>query len=160
MRVERDARRRGGFARNGVPVGVEADDARVIDAFRRLRSFGGAAQPLPVLAVSAALWRDEVHVAANRALYRSKLDIAERLLSGRFAFYRPPGGFFLWLDVGDGEAAATRLWAEAAVRVLPGRYLAKPDARFGDPGRRYIRIALIESPAATEDALTRLVSIL
>ena len=144
----------------GLRSGFVAGDARVIDAFRRLRAFGGAAQPLPVLAVSAALWRDEVHVAANRALYRSKLDIAERLLSGRFAFYRPPGGFFLWLDVGDGEAAATRLWAEAAVRVLPGRYLAKPDARFGDPGRRYIRIALIESPAATEDALTRLVSIL
>jgi N-succinyldiaminopimelate aminotransferase len=144
----------------GLRSGFVAGDARAIDAFRRLRAFGGAAQPLPVLAASAALWRDEAHVAANRALYRRKLDIAERLLSGRFAFYRPPGGFFLWLDVGDGEAAATRLWAEAAVRVLPGSYLAKPDKRFGDPGRRYIRIALIESPAATEDALTRVVSIL
>ncbi|MFO1128891.1 MAG: aminotransferase class I/II-fold pyridoxal phosphate-dependent enzyme [Rhodospirillales bacterium] len=144
----------------GLRSGFVAGDARVIDSFRRVRAFGGAAQPLPVLAASAALWRDEAHVAANRALYRSKLDIAERLLSGRFGFYRPAGGFFLWLDVGDGEAAAVRLWSEAGVRVLPGRYLAKPDSRFGDPGRPFIRIALIESPAATEDALTRLVSIL
>ncbi len=144
----------------GLRSGFVAGDARMIDAFRRLRAFGGAAQPLPVLAASAQLWRDEAHVVSNRALYRSKFDVAERLLSGRFGFYRPPGGFFLWLDVGDGEAAARRLWAEAAVRVLPGSYLAKPDARFGDPGRRYIRIALIESPAATEDALTRVVSIL
>jgi N-succinyldiaminopimelate aminotransferase len=144
----------------GLRSGFVAGDARIIDAFRRLRAFGGAAQPLPVLAASAALWRDEAHVAGNRALYRSKLDIAERLLDGRFGFYRPAGGFFLWLDVGDGETAAARLWAEAAVRVLPGRYLAKPDKRFGDPGRRYIRIALIETPAATEDALKRLVRIL
>ncbi|MFO1152577.1 MAG: aminotransferase class I/II-fold pyridoxal phosphate-dependent enzyme [Rhodospirillales bacterium] len=144
----------------GLRSGFVAGDADAIDAFRRLRAFGGAAQPLPVLAASAALWRDEAHVAANRALYRRKFDIVERLLGGRFAFYRPPGGFFLWLDVGDGEAAAIRLWAEAAVRVLPGRYLAKPDKRFGDPGAAYIRIALIESPGATEDALTRLVSIL
>lgn len=140
----------------GLRSGFVAGDARALDGFRRLRAFGGAAQPLPVLAASATLWRDEAHVAANRALYRRKLDIAERLLAGRFAFYRPPGGFFLWLDVGDGERAALRLWAEAAIRVLPGRYLAKPDKRFGDPGGRYIRVALIENPAATEDALTRL----
>ena len=49
--------------------------------------------------------------------------LAQRRLGNRFGFYRPAGGFFLWLDVGDGEAACRRLWREGGVRVLPGGYL-------------------------------------
>lgn len=140
----------------GLRSGFVAGDARLIEAFRRLRAFAGATLPLPVLAASAALWQDEAHVAENRRLYRAKFDLAERLLKGRFAFYRPAGGFFLWLDVGDGEAAARTLWQRAALRVLPGAYLARPDASGANPGRRYIRMALIDDLQATEDALRRL----
>ena len=52
---------------------------------------------------------------------------AEEILKGRFGFYRPPGGFFLWLDVGDGEAAALKLWREAALRSLPGAYIGRAE---------------------------------
>ncbi|MFZ1416556.1 MAG: aminotransferase class I/II-fold pyridoxal phosphate-dependent enzyme [Defluviicoccus sp.] len=140
----------------GLRSGFVAGDARLIGAFRRLRAFAGATLPLPVLAASAALWQDEAHVAENRRLYRAKFDVAERLLEGRFAFYRPAGGFFLWLDVGDGEAAARTLWQQAALRVLPGAYLARPEPSGDNPGRRYIRVALIDDLEATEDALQRL----
>ena len=60
--------------------------------------------------------------------YREKIDMAEAVLGNRFGFFRPPGGFFLWLDVGNGIEAARRLWAEAAVKVLPGAYLAEDRA--------------------------------
>jgi DNA-binding transcriptional MocR family regulator len=53
---------------------------------------------------------------------------AQDALEDIFGEVRPAGGFFLWLDVGDGEAAAKALWAEAAVKVLPGGYMARPDA--------------------------------
>jgi N-succinyldiaminopimelate aminotransferase len=144
----------------GLRSGFVAGDAGVIAAFRRLRAFGGAAQPLPVLAAAAALWSDEAHAADNRRRYREKFDAAERLLAGRFGFYRPAGGFFLWLDVGDGEQAARRLWREAAVRTLPGAYLSKPAADGEDPGRAYLRIALIDDQPLTEEALRRIGNIL
>ncbi|MCU0839280.1 MAG: aminotransferase class I/II-fold pyridoxal phosphate-dependent enzyme [Rhodospirillales bacterium] len=144
----------------GLRSGFVAGDAAILAAFRRLRAYGGATLPLPVLAASAALWRDEAHVAANRALYRAKFDAAERWLAGRFGFYRPAGGFFLWLDVGDGEAAALRLWRQAGVRVLPGAYLGRADAGGVNPGAAYIRIALTADLATTEDALRRLVNAL
>lgn len=140
----------------GLRSGFVAGDDAVIAAFRRLRAFGGATVPLPVLAASAALWRDEAHVADNRALYRAKFDLAERLLGGRFAFSRPAGGFFLWLDVGDGEDAARRLWARAALRALPGAYLARATAGSANPGARFLRVALIDDLATTEEALRRL----
>lgn len=144
----------------GLRSGFVAGDARLIAAFRRLRAFGGAALPLPVLAASTALWNDDAHAAANRALYRAKFDLAERLLEGQFGFARPAGGFFLWLDVGDGATAARTLWAQAALRVLPGAYLAKDCKNGSNPGRAYIRVALVNDQDATEDALRKLLNVL
>lgn len=144
----------------GLRCGFVAGDPRLIEAFRRLRSFGGATLPLPVLAAATVLWQDDEHVEKNRALYRAKFDMAERYLGDRFGFFRPDGAFFLWLEVGEGEKAARALWAESALRVLPGAYMAQPD-RFGvNPGAPFVRIALIEDLASTEEALGRLLKVL
>lgn len=139
----------------GLRSGFVAGDARVMAAFGRVRSYGGAATPLPILAAATQLWRDEAHVDENRTLYRAKLDVAERLLGGRLGFVRPPGGFFLWLDVGDGEKAAVELWRQARIRVLPGKYLARDGV-----GDRFIRVALVHDLATTEQALGRLAEVL
>ena len=112
------------------------------------------------MAAATALWRDEAHVEENRARYRRKFDIAERRLSNRFGFYRPAGGFFLWLDVGNGEAAAVRLWREAALRVLPGAYLASLASDGSNPAAPYIRLALVHDDATIEEAVDRLVRVL
>lgn len=149
--------------RSGVPglrCGFVAGDAGVIAAFSHLRSYGGATVPLPVLAAGAALWRDEAHVEENRAAYRAKVDAAEDLLGGRFGFARPPGGFFLWLDVGNGEAAAVKLWQQARIRVLPGRYMARDDVDGSNPGAAFIRVALVHDLDTTRRALARLAEIL
>ena len=127
----------------GLRSGFIAGDPNLIQAFSRLRSYALAGNPLPALAAAAALWRDEAHVEENRRLYRARIDAAEAALGGRFGFYRPPGGFCLWLDVGDGEAAARTLWREAAIRVLPGAYLTRPDPDGTNRGRPYIRLALV-----------------
>ena len=120
----------------GLRSGFVAGDPDLLAAFARLRSYGAAVQPLPILAAATALWQDEEHVSANRALYQAKFDLADRCLAGRFDYVRPDGGFFLWLDVGDGEAVTRRLWAEAAVKVLPGAYLGRARRRRAQPGRR------------------------
>jgi N-succinyldiaminopimelate aminotransferase len=144
----------------GLRSGFAVAAPRTIALFHRLRTYGCAATPLATLEAATALWRDEDHVRENRALYRAKFDIAERLLAGRFGFYRPRGGFYLWLDVGDGEAATRRLWQEAGVKVLPGAYLTRPDADGRNPNQGYIRIALVDDLATTEEALSRAARVL
>lgn len=144
----------------GLRSGFVAGDEAVMAAFARVRSYGGAATPVPILHAAAALWRDEEHVDDNRRLYRAKLDMAERLLGGRFGFTRPPGGFFLWLDVGDGEAAALRLWQQARIRVLPGAYLAREGEDGVNPGARFIRVALVHDLETTQRALARMAEVL
>jgi N-succinyldiaminopimelate aminotransferase len=144
----------------GLRAGFVAGDERLIRRFFTLRSYGGSQMPLPIQAAAAALWRDEAHVVENRALYRSKIDTAEHVLAGRFGFYRPEGGFFLWLEVGDSETAALRLWREAGVKSVPGGYLGTEDAAGHNPGAGYLRLALVHDDATVAEALERLVRVL
>lgn len=144
----------------GLRSGFVAGEPDLIARFKQLRDYGGAPPPLPLLATAQALWSDETHVEANRDLYRAKFDLADRILGQRLGYYRPAGGFYLWLDVGNGEDAARRLWTEAALRVMPGDYLARADASGASPGSRYIRCAMVHDLATTERALERLTAVL
>jgi N-succinyldiaminopimelate aminotransferase len=144
----------------GLRSGFVAGAKDVIAAFARLRAYAGATTPVPIAAAAAALWRDEAHVDANRALYRAKFDIAERIIDNRFGFYRPAGGFYLWLDVGNGETAARTLWTKAGVRTLPGAYLARDQANGENPGARYIRVSLVDDLPAVKAGLERLADVL
>jgi N-succinyldiaminopimelate aminotransferase len=132
----------------------------LIAGFARLRSYGGCQVPLPIQEAATALWRDEDHVTANRALYRQKLDVAEEVLKNRLGFYRPPGGFFLWLDVANGEQAAAKLWREAAMRTLPGAYISRQNSGGDNPGERYIRVALVHDDAIVAAGMQRLLQVL
>jgi len=145
----------------GLRAGFVAGDPELIAKLLNLRSHGGAVQPLPVMAAATALWNDEAHVIENRALYRAKNEDAARLFGNRFGFYRPAGGFFLWLDVKNGEAAARALWQHGAIKVLPGAYLARGQGPANEnPGEAYIRVALVHARAQVADALARMIPIL
>ncbi len=139
----------------GLRSGFVAGDAAAIERLVKLISVGGVSTPGPVLAAATALWDDDAHVEETRAYYRANHDIAERLLGDHGGFYRPAAGFFLWLDVGDGEAATRRLWRDAGVKAMPGGYMARDRAGHENPGRRYVRLALVHDPAETEAGLRR-----
>lgn len=137
----------------GLRSGFAAGGPRCIAALRRLRAYGGAPLPLPIQHASTALWGDEAHVEASRALYREKFAAAARILGNLPGYRAPEGGFFLWLRVGDGEAFAHRLWRESGVRVLPGGYLGRATAETPNPGAPYVRVALVAPLADVERGL-------
>jgi len=145
----------------GLRCGFVAGDAGLIEKIVMVRGYGGAQIPEPLMAAGAALWRDEVHVAKNRALYANLFDIADEIFKDRPGYVRPDGGFFLWLPVADSERTAQRLWAEAGVKVLPGKLMSRPvDAEGRTPGDDFIRIALVHEPGVVRDALTRVKKVL
>jgi aspartate/methionine/tyrosine aminotransferase len=53
-----------------------------------------------------------------------------------------------------------KLWREAGLRVIPGRYLARDQADGSNPGLGYIRVALVQDKESTAEALHRLVAVL
>lgn len=144
----------------GLRSGFVAGEARLIQRQAQLINFGGVATPYPILAAATRLWQDEAHVQDYRAKYVENFNAAQDALEDIFGEVRAEGGFFLWLDVGDGEAAAQALWREAAIKVLPGGYMARPDASGFNPGARYIRVALVLEPAEMAAALKRMAPVL
>ena len=152
--------------RSGLPglrSGIVAGEKKLIERFRQFRNYAGPQVPLPIIAASAAAWRDEAHVTANRASYQQKFHLARRMLGNRSGFRVPEAGFFLWLDVGNGEETALRLWREGGVRVLPGAYMGR-ETEVGksgtNPGFPYVRVALVNDLSTIMAALERMVEVL
>ena len=148
----------------GLRSGFVAGGPQSIARMKQLRAYSGAPIPLPLQRVSERLWADEAHVEENRALYREKYDLADRIFGNVPGYRSPQAGFFLWLPVADGEAAALKLWQETGVRVLPGAYLSKetPTSSVAagqdpeNPGKGYIRVAMVAPRDETEAGLTRI----
>ncbi len=147
----------------GLRAGFCAGDPVFIGDFATFRGTVAPQMPLPVQHASVAVLADEAHVEANRALYAKKFDAADRILDGKLGYYRPEGGFFLWLDVaahGGGERAVKTLWKGCGVKLLPGRFLARDNADGTNPGADYVRAAMVQDLAITETALLRIVETL
>jgi aspartate/methionine/tyrosine aminotransferase len=147
----------------GLRIGFAAGDRSFMQSYLELRNVAAPMVPTPMQHVAIAAYGDETHVEENRRLYRQKFDLADQIVGDRYRYRRPAGGFFLWLDVsaqGGSEAVTLRLWREAGLRVVPGRYLAREQADGSNPGADYIRVAMVQNNEITAEALHRLVAVL
>jgi aspartate/methionine/tyrosine aminotransferase len=102
-----------------------------------------------------AVWADEQHVEESRARYVAKYNIADEVFAGIDGCGAPKAGFFLWLPVTDGEAAAVKLWTATGIRVLPGGYLSQ-EVNGENPGKAYIRVAMVAEEQEMQRGLERL----
>lgn len=139
----------------GLRSGFVASGPGNIAAMKQLRNYAGSPLPMPLQHAAARLWADEAHVMENRALYRRKYARADEIMGNLPGYRSPEAGFFLWLPVADGEAAALRLWQETGVRVLPGAYLGQ-EAGGANPGHGYIRVAMVAPEDEMAQGLVRL----
>ena len=147
----------------GLRSAFVAGGEKTIATIKRLRAYSGSPNPIPALHAAEALWRDEDHVIENRRLYQEKYALADEILGGLPGYIAPEAGFFLWLDVGDGEAGVVKLWQDAGVKCLPGAYLGRGDPRFNggeNPGARFMRAALVESPEVIRPGLEAIARLL
>ena len=147
----------------GLRVGFAAGDRTFLARFLELRNSAAPQVPIPAQEVAIAALNDETHVIENRRLYAQKFDLADQIIGDRYNYKRPDGGFFLWLDVsaqGGSVTATERLWREAGLRVLPGEYAAQTASDGNNPGRDYIRVAMVQDNETTAEALHRLVAVL
>src|SRR4051794_11254289 len=147
----------------GMRIGFAAGDRRFLAAYHELRNVAAPQVPVPLQHVAMAAYGDEAHVEENRRLYRAKFDLADQIIGNRYGYRRPDGGFCVWLDVADrggDDAMTVKLYRDAGVRVVPGSYLARPQADGFNPGAGYIRLALVQDSETIAEALHRLVQTL
>ncbi|MBS7689823.1 succinyldiaminopimelate transaminase [Pseudomonas lalucatii] len=140
----------------GLRSGFVAGDAEILKAFLLYRTYHGCAMPVQTQLASVAAWNDEVHVRANRALYREKFDAVLAILDGVLEVQRPDGGFYLWAKIpGDDESFTHELFARAHVTVVPGSYLSR-SVDGVNPGAGRVRMALVAPLAECIEAAERI----
>ena len=148
----------------GLRSGFVAGDADVIKAFLLYRTYHGSAMGGMVQRASIAAWGDEVHVAANRALYRAKFAQVTPLLAEVLDVALPDAAFYLWAGIPerlraagiDDISFAQGLLAQYNVQVLPGSLLAR-EVNGVNPGAGRIRMALVAPADDCLEAARRIV---
>ncbi len=140
----------------GLRSGFVAGDAELIQHFLSYRTYHGCAMSLPVQSASAAAWRDESHVRANRQQYREKITAVVDILGDVMNLTPPAASFFLWPETPIPDTDfARRLYAEENVTLLPGRFLSREVDGY-DPGENRVRIALVPPLDECLDAARRI----
>ena len=136
----------------GLRSGFIAGDAAVLKEYMKYRTYIGCAVPLPLQSAAAAAWSDEEHVEASRRIYKNNFALAQEILGVKM----PEATFYIWLKVDDAIEFTKKLYKEYNVKVLPGEYLAREDDKGENPGKGFVRIALVEDEIKTKDALLRI----
>jgi N-succinyldiaminopimelate aminotransferase len=141
----------------GLRSGFVAGDADLIRSFLLYRTYHGSAMSLTVQVASTAAWQDESHVQENRARYRHKFQTLAPVLDDVLQTRIPEAGFYFWAAVpdGDDERFVRDLYHQYNVLTLPGSYLGREIAGQ-NPGRGFIRLALVEPEAPCLEAAQRI----
>jgi len=136
----------------GLRSGFIAGDEEILKEYINYRTYIGCASPLPLQSAAAAAWMDEDHVESARTIYKQNFEIAREVLGVEI----PDATFYIWLKVPSPLEFTKKLYQNYNVKVLPGEYLARDDENGVNPGKEFIRIALVEEPKKTRDALMRI----
>ena len=143
----------------GLRSGFVAGDEKLLKPFLLYRTYHGSAMSLPVQRASIAAWNDEAHVEANRRAYQQKFDRVVPILRQKFSVTMPQASFYIWLAIPDGDDLrfTQELYRATGVQVLPGRFFAR-DTEHGNPGKGYVRIALVDEIEKCVEAAERIVA--
>lgn len=136
----------------GLRSGFIAGDEKILKEYMSYRTYIGCASPLPLQSAAAAAWSDEQHVEDARAIYKQNFEAAREILGIEI----PDATFYIWLKVPNALEFTKKLYSKYNVKVLPGEYLARDDENCINPGKDFIRIALVEDPKKTKNALKRI----
>lgn len=149
-------------AMTGYRCGWVAGGAEVMSVFRKLKTNIDSGVPVFIQEGAAAALGDEEHVEASRVRYRKARDLLSEALEGAgLPRCLPEGGIFLWQKTPEGvsglELAMRLLEPDLALITSPGEWLADPvEGMAENPGRNYIRWALVPPSDRIEEAVTRL----
>lgn len=143
----------------GMRSGFVAGDAKILEKFLLYRTYHGCAMNPAVQAASIAAWKDEAHVIENRRQYAEKFRAVIPLLGDSLQVEMPDAAFYLWArtSMPDTEFAQI-LYRDHHVTLLPGSYLAR-DAHGNNPGKGFVRLALVASLEECLEAARRIASV-
>jgi N-succinyldiaminopimelate aminotransferase len=142
----------------GLRSGFVIGDNKIIECYKRLRSYSAPTIPIPIQLASSELWADEKHIKINREKYRKKVELADKIFSNYKHYESPEAGFFLWLKVDNAKHFVKEAFFHYSIKIMPGEYLAAGNKK--NPGNDYVRIALVHSYEKNKRALQQIAKLL
>ncbi len=138
----------------GLRAGFYAGDQGVVSYLRSVRQHAGFMVPGPVQDAVALAYGDDEHVEVQRQRYRARLERLRAALTPLGVDApMPEGSFYLWCQKPglDGWALAHLLAERSGLVVSPGEL-------YGESGRDFVRIAVVQPDERIELVATRLES--
>jgi len=137
----------------GLRAGFILGDQKIIEIYRKLIANGGVTVSLPQLKAAEALYNDDHHVIKTRDYYDKNFEISKTILNTTI----PDGGFFHFIKVNDDLNNAKQLWQNFGIKTMPGSFMAQ-ETKSGNPGKGYLRLALVHNAVTTNKALSSIYS--
>lgn len=136
----------------GLRVGWYMGDADLVGYLGEVRKHAGLMVPGPVQRAGVVALADQVHVEAQRARYRERMQRAKEILGAvGVEAELPAGGFYLWVPVPGGDEWAWTSWLAETAGAL-----VSPGSFYGPAGAGHVRIALVCQPDRLELLASRL----
>lgn len=127
-----------------------AGDPAVVAELLAVRKNLGLMMPTPQQAAMAAALADDVHVAAQHAVYeRRRRWLRDALVSAGFRIDHSEASLYLWATRGEDCWATVAHLADLGILVAPGSF-------YGPAGREHVRVAFTATDERVEAAVDRL----
>ena len=129
-------------------------DKNIMKLFSKLRGYSAPTIPLPIQTLSAKLWSDEKHVEESRKNYNIKFNYADKVLGPFNCYSRPEAGFYLWMNVGNGERFAKELYKNFNLKSYARKVSIR--RKKNNPGKAFVRVSLVHSNNKSKEAINKI----
>jgi LL-diaminopimelate aminotransferase len=145
----------------GYRIGFVCGDERLVSLFRKVKTNIDSGTPTFIQDAAITALRDEAHVEEMRSIYKERRDILVKALSDiGCEILVPKATLYVWAKAPkglDGVGFASKLLEpDIAVVCTPGMALGEPLQDNSNPGKDYVRFALVPKTEDVKEAAIRI----
>ncbi len=145
----------------GWRIGWVAGDEEAVQTFRAMKTNLDSGTPDFIQDAAIAALGDEEHVKEMREITKIKRNIlCEALVKAGLEDCSPEATLYVWQKIPEGlnsiEFAKILLKPEIGIVCTPGELLSQPDSKGYNPGKNYVRFAIVPTEAEVKEAAKRL----
>jgi len=144
----------------GYRAGWVMGDSRIIDVFKKVKTNIDSGTPTFIQDAAIAALQEPIHVSDMRREYQKRRDVLIKALTSiGLDKCEPEGTFYIWQKVPKGMDSlglAELLLEQCEIVVTPGEAISEVVADGTNPGRDFVRFALVPSLERTKEAAKRI----